>query len=299
MPANGDGARPLRAQAVVVIGRRQRRLGVHLEKDAAAFARRIVDARQALLDQIARLSRRAASCLAMSPMPAHHVSVLRWLINRWCCSAARQIAAFHIAWSPATFRDIHLPCIARNSRARPQPHVADRRRHTARRRRDQRGRRRRLDRARRRRGREAHPGAGSAGREASRHHADLLSRLGRAAHHRRYHRGGRRKLRRRGRIRAAAARRPAVGRHRLRSHRPRGREIRRHGLQADVRQADGADVLGVRRGRAALGPAAAALVSGRERQARALPGWLGGRDDRSARSDQAHARRTAACPKAR
>ena len=51
MPANGDGAWPLRAQAVVEIGRRQRRFSVHLEKDAAAFAGRVVDARQALLDQ--------------------------------------------------------------------------------------------------------------------------------------------------------------------------------------------------------------------------------------------------------
>ena len=86
------------------------------------------------------------------------------------------------------------------------------------------------------------------------------------------------------RIRAAAARRPALGRRRLRPHRSRGGEIRRDGLQADVRQADRAHVLGVRRGRAALGPPDAARARDRRRQARALPGGRGDRDDRAARA---------------
>ena len=151
-------------------------------------------------------------------------------------------------------------------------HVAGRVEHTARRGRDRTSRGRRLDRTRSGRGREAHQGAGGAGREAAGDHADLLSRVGRAAHHRRRHRGGRRKLRRRGRIRAAAACGPALGRHRLRPHRSRGREVRRHRLQADVREADRAGVLGLRRGRAALGSPDPARACRRRRQARALPG---------------------------
>ncbi len=55
MPANGDGACAVRAQTVVIVRRRERRLGVHLEKDPAALTRRVADARQAFLDQIAAL----------------------------------------------------------------------------------------------------------------------------------------------------------------------------------------------------------------------------------------------------
>ena len=73
----------------------------------------------------------------------------------------------------------------------------------------------------------------------------------------------------------------ALGRRRLRPHRPRGREIRRHRLQADVREADRARFLGLRRRRAALGPADPARARGRRRQARALPGRRRDRDDGS------------------
>ena len=141
---------------------------------------------------------------------------------------------------------------------RPLSHVAWRIGHTAHPDRDRSGRGRRLDRARCGGGREAHQRARSARREAAGHHADLLSRLGGAAHHRRDHRGGRPGVRRRGRVRAAAACRPALGRHRLRPHRPGGRKVRGHRLQADVRQTDRSRILAVRRRRAALGPPDAA-----------------------------------------
>ena len=63
------------------------------------------------------------------------------------------------------------------------------------------------------------------------------------------------RIERRGGVRPPPARRPLVGRRRFRSHRSRGREVRRLGLQADVRQAGGAGVLAHRRGGAALGQA--------------------------------------------
>ena len=47
----------MRTQAVVIVRRRERARGMDLEKDAAAFAGRIVDPRKALLDQ-------AAACAA-------------------------------------------------------------------------------------------------------------------------------------------------------------------------------------------------------------------------------------------
>ena len=120
-------------------------------------------------------------------------------------------------------------CVFRSQRgARPLSYVAQRIGRTADGGPDRTGRGRRLDRARRGRGREAHQGARSARREAAGHDADLLSRLGGAAHHRREasrrsreHPGGEVG------IRAAATRRPALGRRRLRPHRSRGGEIRR------------------------------------------------------------------------
>ena len=51
------------------------------------------------------------------------------------------------------------------------------------------------------------------------------------------HRGDGRQVERRGRVRAVRARRRHVGRRRFRSHRPQGRDHRRHAVEADVRQA--------------------------------------------------------------
>ena len=60
-------------------------------------------------------------------------------------------------------------------------------------------------------------------------------------------RGGGRKLRRRGRIRAAAARRPALGRHRLRPYRSRGGKIRGHASPSRCATNRSPRALGVRR----------------------------------------------------
>ena len=65
---------------------------------------------------------------------------------------------------------------------------------------------------------------------------------------------------------------------RLRPHRPQGRELRRHRLQADVRQADRAGAVGARRRHRPLGPDDPALVRHRSmaracciRRARSMP----------------------------
>ena len=86
------------------------------------------------------------------------------------------------------------------------------------------------------------------------------------------HRGLRREFQRRGRVRADRLAGPHFRRLRLRSHRPQGRGLRRHGLKADVRQADRVGTVGTRRRHRALGPDGPALSCLDRRRARALPG---------------------------
>ena len=54
----------MRAEAVVILGRRERGRGIDLEEDAAALTRLVVDPGQALLDQLAAGAAAASSALS-------------------------------------------------------------------------------------------------------------------------------------------------------------------------------------------------------------------------------------------
>ncbi len=132
--------------------------------------------------------------------------------------------------------------------------------------RDQPGRHRRLDRPRSRGARQAHCRAGSDRHRAAGIDADLLprSRASRITMADRIE-VSRRRFQRRGRVRADRLAGPHLRRLRLRSYRPQGGSLQRHGVQADVRQADRVRTVETRRRHRPLGPDDPALL-GRDRR---------------------------------
>ena len=192
----------------MIVGRRERGCGMDLEEDAAALARLVVDARQALLDQIAaggaagefgfELEKGGHGPDRLRPKPPMDLAPFRGveMVKSMTYQSVREPFQLRlIRRSRSALRNPHVWAQLSDVSCRRASlsHVAGQVEHTARRGRDRTGRRRRLDRARCGRGREAHQGAGGAGGEAPGHHADLLSRVGRAAHHRRHDRGRRAK----------------------------------------------------------------------------------------------------------
>ena len=192
-----------RARAVVKICCGTRGLRVDLEESAPTLSRAVLDARQAILHQVAGFVAGLETCCGSHDI-GHGASLG---IRQNCILRSPSHSSFDLHRPPARFAAAdrrHLPWSTRI--ASPLSFVACQVHHTtANQRTDLPGGDRRLDRPRSGRGREAHQGTGSLGRAAAGNHADLLSRLGRAADHRGQHRGGGRGLRRRGRVRAAAA----------------------------------------------------------------------------------------------
>ena len=93
-----------------------------------------------------------------------------------------------------------------------------------------------------------------------------------ANNHHGQHRSLRTGFQRRGRVRADRLAGPHLRRPRLRSHRPQGGSLQRHRVEADVRQGDGAGLVGAGRCRRPLGPHDPACLGMDRRRARAVPG---------------------------